>query len=54
MPHPDKGETESGYISRCVSNEEMKRKFPDKKQRLAVCYSYWKKDHPHKKEEKDE
>ena len=42
MPYPKKGETRDKYIPRCAGNSEMNSKFPDRKQRLAVCYSYWK------------
>ena len=41
MPHPKKGETKKEYIGRCAGNPEMNEKFPDSKQRVAVCYSYW-------------
>jgi hypothetical protein len=36
------GESESDYVSRCVSSSEMMGEFPDEKQRLAVCYSQYK------------
>jgi len=34
-----KGEGERKFIARCMGSEVMKREFPDNKQRLAVCYS---------------
>ncbi len=43
MPIPRKNEAEKEFISRCVGDLEMKTKFPDNKQRLAVCYSYFSK-----------
>jgi len=41
MPLPKKGEKESReqFISRCMSNEETKKEFPDNQQRVAVCLS---------------
>jgi len=41
MPKPKKQEKQSDYISRCMGNDEMKSKYPEQDQRLAVCYSYW-------------
>ena len=42
LPVPNEGEEQSVFISRCMSNESMKKEFPDQKQRTAVCYSQWK------------
>jgi len=36
------GESESDYVSRCVSSSKMMGAFPDEEQRLAVCYSQYK------------
>lgn len=36
------GESESDYVSRCVSSSEMIGEFPNEEQRLAVCYSQYK------------
>ena len=36
---PKKGETEEEFISRFM--KATKAEYPDKKQRLAVAYSYW-------------
>jgi len=36
------GESESDYVSRCVSSSKMMGEFPDEEQRLAVCYSQYK------------
>jgi len=41
MPAPKKGESKKQYISRCMGHSEMKSKFSNPKQRVAVCYSYW-------------
>ena len=41
LPKPKTGEKEDKFISRCMS--ALKDEFPDQKQRLAVCYSQWRK-----------
>ncbi len=40
LPKPRKGEKKDAFISRCMSNEEAKREFPQQ-QRLAVCHTQW-------------
>jgi len=37
IPNPRKGQKESEFMSRCMSDETMKKDFPDNKQRVAVC-----------------
>ncbi|MHA1383233.1 MAG: DUF6582 domain-containing protein [Candidatus Helarchaeota archaeon] len=44
LPIPHKGEEQNKFISRCMSDETMKREFPDQKQRTAVCYSQWRRN----------
>lgn len=39
LPSPRKGEKRDSFISRCMSNAQAKRDFPDQQQRLAVCFS---------------
>ena len=41
MPLPQKGEKESrkDFMSRCMSDEKVKKEFPDQSQRAAVCMS---------------
>ena len=39
MPARKEGEKLSDFIGRFVSNKREERKFPDRKQRLAVGYS---------------
>ena len=41
MPLPQKGEKESSkdFMSRCMSNNKVKKEFPDRSQRAAVCMS---------------
>jgi len=45
LPKPSTGETEDDFISRCMGNDTMTDEYPDSKQRSAVCYSQWRKDH---------
>jgi hypothetical protein len=40
IPTPKAKETQQEFISRCMS--DLKSEFPDKEQRLAVCYTQWK------------
>lgn len=47
IPTPTQGESQSSFIARFMSNDAMKKEFPEEKQRLAVAYSTWRK---HKKE----
>ena len=42
---PAAGEQRDNFISRCMSNDTMQKEFSDQKQRLAVCYSQWRKVH---------
>lgn len=46
MPIPQKKEDESKqeFVSRCMSNETMKKDYKDQKQRVAVCLSQTKQD----------
>jgi hypothetical protein len=37
IPQPEKNEDTTKYVSRCMSNETMKKDYPDNKQRVAVC-----------------
>lgn len=41
MPTPNKGEPESKFIARCMNSGESKKTFPDHKQRLAFCFSQY-------------
>jgi len=38
LPKPRSDEKESKFVSRCMSSDVMKKEFPDKEQRAAVCY----------------
>ena len=39
LPTPRSGEKRNDFVSRCMSNSEAKRDFPENDQRLAVCFS---------------
>jgi len=41
LPTPNKGEEKKDFISRCMSSDVMKREYTEQDQRLAVCYSQW-------------
>jgi hypothetical protein len=43
LPKPEKNEREAEFIRRCMENKITKEEFPDSSQRLAVCYSQWRK-----------
>lgn len=50
LPSPQQDEKKDDFISRCIKEmESEKERFPQKSQRVAICYSQWDKD----KEEKD-
>ena len=38
---PRSDESEDDFISRCMGDSKMVSEYPDEKQRLAVCYSYF-------------
>ncbi len=39
---PEKSEEQKKFVSRCVGDSSMVEEFPDQKQRIAVCYSQFK------------
>jgi hypothetical protein len=43
IPKPKKNEENNAFVSRCMSNETMKKDFPNNKQRIAVCLGQTKK-----------
>lgn len=43
LPTPSSGEDQSGFVSRCMGSDTMRKEFPKQKQRAAVCYSQWRK-----------
>ncbi|NVM37757.1 MAG: hypothetical protein HWN81_19350 [Candidatus Lokiarchaeota archaeon] len=43
LPTPNDKEKRSDFVSRCVSSEIIKKDFKTKEQRIAVCFSQYKK-----------
>jgi len=43
IPKPRENEGRNEFVSRCMSNDVMKREYPDAKQRVAICYAAWRK-----------
>lgn len=41
LPKPKPNEDKDTFISRCASDETMNSEFPEKDQRIAVCYKQW-------------
>ena len=41
IPTPKKDEKKSDFISRCMSDDVMKKDYPDANQRAGVCYTQW-------------
>jgi len=39
IPEPTPAETQVDFMARCM--HELQGEFPDKEQRLAVCYASW-------------
>ena len=37
IPSPEKNENKQKFLSRCMSNETMKKEYPDSQQRIAIC-----------------
>lgn len=42
LPKPRKNETHDEFIERCISDDVMKKEFPDRNQRIAICEVQWK------------
>jgi hypothetical protein len=43
LPNPKKDEKKNDFMSRCMSDETMKKDFKDNKQRVAVCIAQFSK-----------
>jgi len=41
LPNPKINEKQSEFLGRCMADNIMKKEFPDKDKRAAVCYSRW-------------
>jgi len=39
LPKPTKSQKESDFVSHCMSSKIMKREYPDREQRLAICFN---------------
>ena len=44
IPKPKDNEEQDEFIARCMSDETMKDEYEDNDQRLAICFSAWRKD----------
>jgi len=42
IPSPRGEQDKDNFVSSCMSNETMKKEFPNEKQRVAVCHSKYK------------
>ena len=45
IPKPERGEQQEDFVARCMGSDTMGEDYPDEKQRAAVCYSSWRKEH---------
>ena len=43
IPKPEKNEDDKKFVARCMSNDTMKKEYPDSKQRVAICIGQTKK-----------
>lgn len=43
IPKPNQNEDEKKFVARCMSNETMRKEYPDQKQRVAICIGQTKK-----------
>jgi len=44
LPKPEKNEKEKQFIKRCIkelSDEDQGKRWPDNKQRVAICFNIW-------------
>ena len=41
LPNPKPKETKDDFLSRCVTDNVMRKEFPDGKQRFVVCLQQW-------------
>ena len=49
MPMPEKGQKQDDFMAMCMADKMMMADFKDNDQRLAVCFSQWRKEHPEDK-----
>jgi len=43
IPTPDPDEKMTEFLGRCMTDEEMKKEFPNERQRIAICAKQWSK-----------
>lgn len=43
IPKPKSGQDMKDFMSECMNDEVMKREYPNRDQRLAVCGVQWRK-----------
>lgn len=51
LPIPRRDEDREPFISRCMSNPTMRREFPSRDQRLAVCNRQYRKGRRRQRED---
>ena len=51
LPSPHSGETQSDFVSRCVKSLSDSGEFESNEQRVAVCYSQFRKGRSKKKKQ---
>ena len=44
LPTPRETETESDFVGRCMSSDDVKEVGDDQEQRIAICFSQWRKN----------
>lgn len=43
LPNPKENEKRKAFITRCSASKTMNSEYPNAKQRVAICYSQWRK-----------
>lgn len=46
LPEPKPNESESAFLSRCITDATMEDEWPDEDQRAAICEDIWAGDGP--------
>jgi hypothetical protein len=44
IPRPNQNEENNKFVARCMSNDTMKKEYPDEKQRVAICLGQTKRE----------
>jgi len=53
LPLPKKNEKQKAFVARCMNDSITKKEHPDTKQRVAVCFSQWRKSQKSEKWERE-